>query len=86
MADDISPPLPADPAPAPRYGDPDPLDRLPVPYAEALRLARAGVDPRTIAERLGVPIESLPTLFTLAEAKLARCMDRPGSGEEPKQP
>lgn len=89
MADDTLSPTPADPLPAsppPASADPDALARLPVPYAEALRLARAGFDPRTIAERLGVPIESLATLFTLAEAKLARFIGPPGPDEEAGPP
>lgn len=86
VPDDNMSPTPADPNPLSPDGDPEPLARLPAVYAEALRLARAGLDPRTIAERLGVPTESLPTLFTLAEAKLARAMRSADSHEETGEP
>ena len=41
-------------------------------HAAALRLARRGARPATIAARLGVPEESVPALLEVAAAKLAR--------------
>ncbi|MCV7220482.1 hypothetical protein [Mycolicibacterium elephantis] len=49
----------------------DPLARLPLPYATALRLRDAGVDDEVIAERVGVELDALPTFMRVAEAKLA---------------
>lgn len=48
------------------------LARLPRVYARFLVLQRAGELDTVIAERLGVPIESLPLIARLATAKLAR--------------
>lgn len=48
------------------------LARLPRVYARFLVLHRAGELDTVIAERLGVPIESLPLIARLAAAKLAR--------------
>jgi hypothetical protein len=50
--------------------DPEALDRLPRPYALALRLRDAGVDDALIAESVGVEPEALPTLLKIATAKL----------------
>lgn len=47
-------------------------DRLPSVYARFLILRDEGLDDMAIAERLGVPVESLPLLARLAEAKSAR--------------
>jgi predicted DNA-binding protein (UPF0251 family) len=47
------------------------LDRLPLPYAAALRLRDAGIADETIAERIGVDRAALPTFMRVAEAKLA---------------
>lgn len=47
-------------------------DRLPGVYAIFLTLRDEGLNDIDIAERLGVPVESLPLLERLAEAKSAR--------------
>lgn len=47
------------------------LGRLPILYCEALRLARAGLAPQSIAARLEIPRESVASVLALAEAKLA---------------
>ena len=47
------------------------LDRLPLPYSEALRLRDAGVADALIAEILGIEMAALATLMQVAEAKLA---------------
>ena len=47
------------------------LDRLPLPYSEALRLHDAGVADDVIAEILAIEPEALATLIRIAEAKLA---------------
>jgi hypothetical protein len=49
----------------------DALDRLPLPYATALRLRDAGIADETIAACVGVEFEALPTFMRVAEAKLA---------------
>lgn len=46
-------------------------DRLPCVYAMFLRLRDEGLDDMHIAERLSLPVESLPLLERLAEAKTA---------------
>lgn len=53
------------------------LDRLPLPYAAALRLREAGTSDQVIAERVGVDLDTLPTFMRLAEAKLAAAADQP---------
>lgn len=47
------------------------MDRLPLPYSEALRLRDAGVADALIAEILGIEMAALATLMQVAEAKLA---------------
>jgi hypothetical protein len=47
------------------------IDRLPLPYSTALRLRDAGIPDDLIAECIAVEPEAMPTLLTLAEAKLA---------------
>jgi DNA-directed RNA polymerase specialized sigma24 family protein len=46
------------------------LETLTPAYAEALRLRDEGVDHATIAARLGLPVEAVPNLLELAQAKL----------------
>jgi hypothetical protein len=53
------------------------LQRLPVPYATALRLRDAGVADEVIAERVGVDLDSLPTFMRVADAKLAAASGEP---------
>jgi hypothetical protein len=48
------------------------IDRLPTPYAVALRLWDSGMADDTIADALGIDPRSVPSLLELAEAKLAR--------------
>lgn len=47
------------------------LQRLPLPYATALRMRDAGVADEVIAESVGVDPDALPTFMRVAEAKLA---------------
>lgn len=47
-------------------------DRLPGVYAMFLTVREEGLDDMDIADRLGVPVESLPLLARLAEAKSAK--------------
>jgi DNA-directed RNA polymerase specialized sigma24 family protein len=58
----------------------DSVERLPRVYAEFLLLRREGLADTVIAERLGVPVEAVPLLARLAEAKLAHL--RGGRGDE----
>jgi hypothetical protein len=46
-------------------------DRLPFPYAEALRLRAAGVAEEVIAEALTIEFDAVGPLLRMAEAKLA---------------
>jgi len=52
------------------------LTQLPVVYAVAIALHDAGVPTAVIAERLGVPEESMPTLLKIASAKLEGLRER----------
>lgn len=49
----------------------DAAARLPSAYASFLALRRRGLADVVIADRLGLPVESLPLLGRLAEEKLA---------------
>jgi hypothetical protein len=53
------------------------LQRLPLPYATALRLRDAGIADEVIAERVGVDLDALPTFMRVAEAKLATASEQP---------
>jgi DNA-directed RNA polymerase specialized sigma24 family protein len=57
----------------------EPLERLPLPYATALRLRDAGIADETIAERVGVDVDALRTFMRVAEAKLAAASDESAS-------
>lgn len=48
------------------------LQRLPLPYATALRLRDAGIADEVIAERVGVDLDALPTFMRVAKAKFER--------------
>jgi hypothetical protein len=55
------------------------VDRLPLPYATALRLRAAGISDELIAECVGVDLDALPTFMQVADAKLATAShDPPG--------
>jgi hypothetical protein len=47
------------------------LQRLPMPYATALRLRDAGIADEVIAECVGVELDALATFMQIAHAKLA---------------
>lgn len=47
------------------------LALLPAAYATALRLRGTGADHAAIATRLDLPVEAVPALLTIADAKLA---------------
>jgi hypothetical protein len=53
------------------------LERLPLPYATALRLRDEGIADDLIAERVGLDQAALPTFMRVAEAKLAAASDEP---------
>jgi hypothetical protein len=55
----------------------EPLRRLPLPYATALRLRGAGIADEVIAECVGVDLAALPTFMRVAEAKLAAASREP---------
>lgn len=52
------------------------LDRLPLPYSEALRLRDAGVGDDVIAEILAIEPEALDTLIRIGQAKLSAAENR----------
>ncbi|MFE1592912.1 hypothetical protein [Nocardia sp. NPDC058705] len=54
------------------------MDRLPVPYALALRLRDEGVDDATIAARVGIEPEAWRNFLAIAVAKLAaaECLEQ----------
>lgn len=56
------------------------IDQLPESLGVALRLRDAGQDDDVIAAALGVPVEGVPQLLTVAEAKLAHL---PSRGDKP---
>lgn len=53
------------------------LERLPLPYATALRLRDAGITEEMIAQCVGVDLDALQTFMRVAEAKLAAASDEP---------
>jgi len=53
------------------------LQRLPLPYATALRLRDAGIADELIAECVGVDLDALPTFMRVAHAKLAAAAEAP---------
>jgi hypothetical protein len=53
------------------------LQRLPLPYATALRLRDAGIADEVIAECVGVELDTLATFMRVAEAKLAAAASEP---------
>jgi len=53
------------------------LQRLPLPYATALRLRDAGMADNEIAERVEVDPDALATFMRVAEAKLAAASVEP---------
>lgn len=53
------------------------LQRLPLPYATALRLRDAGIADDVIAGCVGVDLDALPTFMRLAEAKLIAAAEEP---------
>jgi hypothetical protein len=55
---------------------PESLQRLPLPYATALRLRDAGITDEVIAECVGVELDALPTFMRVAEAKLAAASEQ----------
>jgi hypothetical protein len=55
------------------------LQRLPLPYATALRMRDAGIADEVIAECVGVDPDALPTFMRVAEAKLAAASEKPPS-------
>jgi DNA-directed RNA polymerase specialized sigma24 family protein len=54
------------------------IERLPEPYAIALRLHEVGSD-ELIAERLGIAVEAVAPLLEIAEAKLSRLFTLTGA-------
>ncbi|BDX34461.1 hypothetical protein TUM20985_50080 [Mycobacterium antarcticum] len=53
------------------------LQRLPLPYATALRMRDAGIADDVIAECVGLDPDALPTFMRVADAKLAAAYGRP---------
>ncbi len=55
------------------------LQRLPLPYATALRMRDAGIAGEVIAECVGVDPDALPNFMRVADAKLAAVSEPPPS-------
>jgi DNA-directed RNA polymerase specialized sigma24 family protein len=53
------------------------LSELTPAYAEALRLRDQGAGPAAIAARLQLPVEAVPNLLELAQAKLDTMLAMP---------
>jgi hypothetical protein len=53
------------------------LERLPLPYATALRLREAGIADELIAECVGVDVDALTTFMRVAQAKLTAASEEP---------
>lgn len=62
------------------------IGRLPDNLAVALRMHDAGQDDGAIAVALGVPVQSVPQLLTVAEAKLAHLPSSPVIDARPDVP
>jgi hypothetical protein len=60
-----------------------PLERLPLPYATALRLRNAGIADEVIADCVGVELDALPTFMQVAYAKLRTASRETTSGKLP---
>ncbi|MGZ4767180.1 MAG: hypothetical protein ACXVLX_00810 [Ilumatobacteraceae bacterium] len=60
-----------------RTDGPPALLRLPIVYALALALRDAGMSETDIAARLGQPVQAMPALLRLAEAKEAALRRNP---------
>jgi hypothetical protein len=60
-----------------------PLERLPLPYATALRLRDAGIADEVIADCVGVELDALPTFMQVAYAKLRAASREIPSGKSP---
>jgi hypothetical protein len=52
------------------------LERLPLPYATALRLRDAGIADEVIAACVGVDLDALTTFMRVAQAKLSAASDQ----------
>lgn len=51
------------------------LAKLPGDYALLILLHEAGAPPAAIADRLGVEVQDLPTMESIAQAKLAALLN-----------
>ncbi len=58
------------------------LEELPEPYARALTLDAAGLDPTVVAERLDLPLDAVATLLDVGRLKLAALL----ATDEPDAP
>lgn len=59
------------------------LAELPTAYAVALRMHTDGASPESIAQALGVPVESMSGLIGIAEAKLKSIVEAAATHQEP---
>ncbi len=58
------------------------LDALPEPYARALTLDAAGLEPAAVAEQLDLPLDAVATLLEVGRLKLAALL----AADEPDPP
>ena len=63
------------------------LEALPEPYARALTLDAAGLDPTAVAERLELPLDAVATLLEVGRLKLAALLatDAPDAPPPPSE-
>jgi hypothetical protein len=57
------------------------IDKLPLPYSEALRLRAAGIADELVAEILDVDPAALPGVYALAEDKIAGILEHHASND-----
>lgn len=62
------------------------IGELPLAYAVALRLDRAGASPDLIATALGVEREAVPSVLELAQRKLAERLAHDDAKRPPAHP
>ena len=63
------------------------LEAQPEPYARALTLDAAGLDPTAVAERLELPLDAVATLLEVGRLKLAALLatDEPDAPPPPSE-
>ena len=71
---------------APALGVDGPIDQLPEIHRRLLELLAKDLAPDVVAEQLGVGVESISPMATVAAAKLARLADTSSPPDDPERP